>query len=92
MFGTVGLDVGICRDVVLQTWLSENADVRSQMVLHAQSEGGGELPRSTDGGILTSFIQAMQVIVGVQGGIDRHFRHQTSAAVKTPRLSAIYVE
>ena len=92
MFGTVGLDVGMCRDEVLQTWLSEDADAGSQMVLHAQAEGGGELPRSTDGGLLTGFIHTIHIIIGVQGSIDRYFRHQTGTAVKAPRLSAIDVE
>ena len=92
MLGAVGLNVGMRRDEVLQTWFGENADVGSQMVLHAQSEGGGELPRGTDGSLVADYTLTMYVIVGVQGCIDRYFRHQTSAAVKTPRLSAIYVE
>ena len=62
------------------------------MVLHSEAEGGGELPRGTDIGLLTGLIQALHVIVGVQGGMDRDFRHQTCTAVKTPRLPVIYVE
>ena len=92
MLGAVGLDVGMHRNEILQTWLRENADAGSQMVLHAQSEGGGELPRGTDVGLLTGLIQALHVIVGIQGGMDWYFRNQTSTAVKTPCLTAIYVE
>ncbi len=92
MFCAVCLDVGMRRDEVLQTWFGENADVGSQMVLHSEAEGGGELPRGTDGSLVADFIPTMHVIVGVQGCIDRDFRHQASAAVKTPRFSALYVE
>ena len=92
MFCVVGLDVGMHRDEVLQTWFGENADVGSQMVLHSEAEGGGELPRGTDGGLVTGFILTMHVIVGIQGCMDGYFGHQTRAAVKVPRLSAIYVE
>ena len=92
MFCAVGLDVGMRRDEVLQTWLSENADVGSQMVLYSEAEGGGELPRGTDGSLVADFILTMYVIVGVQGCIDRYFRHQTSAAVKIPCPTTIYVE
>ena len=92
MFGAVGLDVGMRRDEVLQTWFCENADVGSQMVLHAQAEGGGELPWSADGGLFTGFILTMYVIVGVQRCIDWYFRHQACTAVKTPRFSSIDVE
>ena len=75
MLGAVCLDVGVHRDEVLQTWLSENADVGSQMVLHSQSEGGGELPWRFDGSLVISFRHAIYIVIGVQRRMDRYLCH-----------------
>ena len=92
MFCAIRFYAAASRDEVLQTWFGENADVGSQMVLYSEAEGGGELPRGTDGSLVADFILTMYVIVGIQAGMDWYFRHQACTAVKTPRFSSIDVE
>ena len=91
MFSAVGLHVGICRYEVLQTWFCKNAYFGCEMVLQAKAEGGGELPWRFDGGLVTCFVQAIYIVIGLQRCMDGYLCHQTCAAINAPCFAAIYV-
>ena len=59
MLCSVGLDVSLHRDIVLQAWLREEADVGRQVELQTEADGGRELPRRTDSGLVAGLIQAI---------------------------------
>ena len=63
MLRAVGLDVCGGRDIVLQAWLSEETDVGRQVELHTKAEGGGELPRGADGGLVAGLILTIHIEV-----------------------------
>ena len=67
MLRTIGLNVAACWDVVLQAWFREEANAGRQVVLQAESQSGGELPRGAESSPVAGFIQAIHIIVGVEG-------------------------
>ena len=67
MLCTVGLDVSSHRDIVLQAWLREETDVRCQVILQAEAEGGRELPRCADGSLVAGLILAIHIEVRLEG-------------------------
>ena len=67
MLRTIGLNVAASWDVVLQAWFREEAYARRQVELQAESQSGGELPRGVESSLVTGFIQAIYIIVGVEG-------------------------
>ena len=67
MFSAVGLDVALHRDTVLQTWLREKTDVRCQVILQTEADGGRELPRCADGSLVAGLILAIHIEVRLEG-------------------------
>ena len=61
MLRAVGLDIALHRDIVLQAWLREETDVGRQVELHTKAEGGGELPRGADGGLVACLILTIHI-------------------------------
>ena len=91
MLCAVGLDVAIRRDIVLQAWFHEEADVGCQVVLQAKAEARGELPWNVDGGLVAGFIQTIYIVVGLEGRVDGDFGCQAETAVQTPLSGAIHI-
>jgi len=56
MLCTVGLDVSSHRDIVLQAWLNEEADVGCQVIFQTEAKCSRELPWSTESGLIAGFI------------------------------------
>ena len=67
MFCAVGLNVCLHRDIVLQTWLHEEADVGCQVDLQTDAEGSREQPRCADGGLVGSLMQTIHIEVRLEG-------------------------
>ena len=67
MLRTIGLNVAMRREIVLQAWLREEANAGRQVVLQAESQSGGELPRGVESSPVAGFIQAIYIIAGVEG-------------------------
>lgn len=54
MLRAVGLDAALRRDVVLQAWLSEEADARRDVVLQTEACADRPLPRGADSRLIGS--------------------------------------
>ena len=91
MLCVVVLDVAIRRDIVLQAWFHEEADVGCQVVLQAKAEARGELPWNVDSGLVAGFIQTIYIVVGLEGRVDGDFGCQAETAVQTPLSGAIHI-
>ena len=63
MLRAVGFDAALRRDIVLQAWLSEETDMGCQVHLQTETEGGGELPRGADGGLVGSLMPTIHIVV-----------------------------
>ncbi len=63
MLRAVGLDVAMRREIVQQTRLHEETDMGCQVHLQAEAEGGGELPRGADGGLVGSLMPTVHIVV-----------------------------
>ena len=66
MLGAVALDVAACRDVVLQAWLGEEANIGREIVLQAEACADRPLPRGADGGLVGSLQYAVQIVACVE--------------------------
>ena len=79
------------RNVVLQAWLCEQSDVRSEIVLQAKTSTNRPLPWSVDGSLVGGLQLAMQVIACVERRVERYLRGNAETSVEAPRLSIIYI-
>ena len=62
MFRAIGLDVASRRDIVLQAWLSKEADVGREVVLQAEACAYRPLQRSMERRFLFQFFHAVHEI------------------------------
>ena len=67
MLRTIGLNVAMRRDIVLQAWLREEANAGCQVVLQAEAQSGGELPRGVESSLVAGLIQTIHIVVGMEG-------------------------
>ena len=91
MLRAVGLNAAARRDVVLQAWLSEEAEARRDVVLQAEACADRPLPRGADAGLVGSLQDTMQVVVGVERRIDGDFGCYAETAVECPRPACIQI-
>ena len=63
MLRAVGLDVAMHRDIVLQAWLCEDADVGRQVVLQTETCTNRPLPRVADSCLVAGLILIIQIEV-----------------------------
>ena len=63
MHGAVGFDVCVCWYEVLQTRFCKDADIGREMVLQTEAEGGGQLARDMDGGLVAGSKLSFDIVV-----------------------------
>lgn len=73
MFRAVGLNAALRREIVLQTWFHEEAEVGCQVVLQTGAEGGRELPRRVESSLVAALILAIHVVFRMEGRADGDF-------------------
>jgi hypothetical protein len=90
MLRSVGLDVCLHRDIVLQAWLHEEADVGRQVVLQTKTESGRELSWCTDCSLFASLVLTIHIEVCMESGTDGHFdSHATSLKIFDKSLKGL---
>ena len=63
MLRSVGLDVCLHRDIVLQAWLHEEADVWRQVILQTKTESGRELSWCADSSLFARLVLTIHIEV-----------------------------
>ena len=91
MFRSIGLDVATRRDVVLQTWLSKETDVRCEVILQANACSYRPLQRSMERSLLFQFFHAVHEIAGNERRIDRYLHLRTKTSLEIPSPYIIYI-
>ena len=90
MFRAIGLDVATRRDVVLQTWLSEEADVGHEVILQAKACTYRPLQWSVERRFLFQFFHTIHEIACSDWRIDGYLQLCTKTSVETPSPYVMY--
>ena len=91
MLRSVGLDVAACRDVVLQTGLCKESNVRCEVVLQAETCTYRPLQRSVECGLLFQFLHSVHEIACAERCIDWYLQLRAKTSVETPSPYIIYI-
>ena len=91
MFCVIGLYATARWEVVLQTWLCKETDVRREVVLQAESRAERPLQWSMECGLVAEFYRAIDIIVCVEWCIDRYIHLHAKISIKIPSPHIIYI-
>lgn len=84
MLCTISFNAAASRDVVLQAWLGEQADVGREVVLQAETCAYRPLPRGMERRFFVKFHPTIDKVAGAERRIDRYLRRYTKTAVEIP--------
>ena len=84
MLCTISFNAAASRDVVLQAWLGEQADVGREVVLKAETCAYRPLPWGVELRCFVEFHRTIDKVVGAKRGIDGNIHCHAKVAVEIP--------
>ena len=84
MLCTISFNAAASRDVVLQAWLGEQADVGREVVLKAETCAYRPLPRGMERRFFVKFHPTIDKVAGAERRIDGNIHCHAKVAVDIP--------